>query len=121
MGRLYRVKEVAALAGVTVRTLHHYDRLALLRPPRTEAEYRLYGLPDLERLEQIVALKFLGLPLKQIKTLLDLESRKLPEVLRSQRLALEEKRRRLDQAIYAIRDAESVIESGKPADAAVLL
>jgi DNA-binding transcriptional MerR regulator len=120
MGRLYRVKEFAKLAGVTVRTLHHYDRLALLRPNRTGAEYRMYGLRDLERLEQIVALKFLGLPLQQIKMLLDQESRKLPDVLRSQRLALEEKRRRLDQAIHAIRDAESSIESGKPADATVL-
>jgi DNA-binding transcriptional MerR regulator len=120
MSRLYQVREFANLAGVTVRTLHHYDRLALLRPQRTGAEYRLYGLRDLERLEQIVALKFLGIPLKQIKTLLDREARKLPEVLRSQRLALEEKRRRLDQAIHAIRDAESVIESGKPVNAAIL-
>jgi len=120
MSRLYRVREFADLAGVTVRTLHHYDRLALLRPKRTDAEYRLYGLRDLERLEQIVALKFLGIPLKQIKALLDREARKLPDVLRSQRLALEEKRRRLDQAIHAIRDAESAIESGKPADVAIL-
>jgi MerR family transcriptional regulator, thiopeptide resistance regulator len=63
----------------------------------------LYSLRDLERLEQIVALKFLGLPLKEIKTLLDREARRLPEVLRSQRLALEEKRRSLEQAIQAIR------------------
>jgi len=118
--RGYRVREFAELAGVTVRALHHYDRLAVLRPKRTEAGYRLYSLRDLERLEQIVALKFLGLSLKEIKALLDREARRLPEVLRSQRLALEEKRRSLEQAIQAIRDAEQAIASGKPANIQVL-
>jgi DNA-binding transcriptional MerR regulator len=118
--RGYRVREFADLAGVTVRTLHHYDRLAVLRPKRTDAGYRLYSTRDLERLEQIVALKFLGLPLKEIKTLLDREARRLPEVLRSQRLALEDKRRSLDQAIRAIQDAEEAIASGKPPDTQVL-
>jgi DNA-binding transcriptional MerR regulator len=117
---LYRVREFAELAGVTVRALHHYDRLALLRPGRTQAGYRLYGIRDLERLEQIVALRFLGLPLKEIKKLLDRDTRDLPAVLRSQRRALEEKRRRLDRAIGAIRDAERLVRPGGPADAAVL-
>ena len=116
----YQVREFADLAGVTVRALHHYDRLAVLRPKRTSAGYRLYSLRDLERLEQIVALRFLGLPLKEIKTLLDREVRALPEVLRSQRLALEEKRRSLDRAIRAIQDAEGAIQSGTPAGAQVL-
>jgi MerR family transcriptional regulator, thiopeptide resistance regulator len=117
---LYRVQAFAELAGVTVRALHHYDRLALLRPRRTGSGYRVYGIPDLERLEQIVALKFLGIPLKQIKAVLDRDARALPDVLRAQRRALEEKRRRLDQAIGAIADAERSIQPGKPADAAVL-
>jgi DNA-binding transcriptional MerR regulator len=117
---LYRVQAFAELAGVTVRALHHYDRLALLRPKRTGSGYRMYGTPDLERLEQIVALKFLGIPLKQIKAVLDRDVRALPDVLRAQRRALEEKRRRLDQAIGAIADAEKSIQPGKPADAALL-
>jgi DNA-binding transcriptional MerR regulator len=116
----YRVQAFANLAGVTVRTLHHYDRLALLRPKRTGSGYRVYAMTDLERLERIVALKFLGLPLRQIKRVLDRDGRSLPEVLRAQRRALEEKRRRLDQAIGAIADAEKTIEPGKPADAAVI-
>lgn len=120
MNRLYKVQEFADLAGVTVRALHHYDRMALLKPKRTDAGYRLYGLNDLERLEQVVALKFLGLPLKQIKILLDRETRQLAEALRSQRRALEEKRKRLDRAIEAIRSAEKAIRPGKQADAAVL-
>jgi len=118
--RGYRVREFADLAGVTVRALHHYDRLAVLRPKRTDSGYRLYSGRDLERLEQIVALKFLGLPLKEIKTLLDREARRLPEVLRSQRMALEEKRRGLEQAIHAIQEAEEAIASGQPADTQVL-
>ncbi len=110
----YGVREFADLAGVTVRTLHHYDRLAVLRPRRLASGYRVYSLRDLERLEQVVALKFLGFPLKEIKTLLDREARSLAEVLQSQRLALEEKRRSLGLAISAIEDAESAIRSGKP-------
>jgi DNA-binding transcriptional MerR regulator len=118
--RGYRVREFADLAGVTVRALHHYDRLAVLRPKRSDSGYRLYSPRDLERLEQIVALKFLGLPLKEIKKLLDREARRLPEVLRSQRMALEEKRRSLEQAIHAIQDAEDAMASGKAADVQVL-
>lgn len=120
MSESYRVQQFAELAGVTVRALHHYDRLALLRPRRTDSGYRRYSIRDLERLEQIVALKFLGLPLKQIKTLLDREARDLADVLPSQRRALEEKRRRLDQAIGAIRDAERLVQPGRQIDAAIL-
>jgi DNA-binding transcriptional MerR regulator len=63
---VYRIREFAALAGVTVRALHHYDRLGLLKPSgRSDRGYRLYRDCDLARLEHIVVLKFLGLPLKQ--------------------------------------------------------
>ncbi len=120
MNKLHRTHEFAELAGVTVRALHHYDRLMLLQPKRTEAGYRLYGERDLERLEQIVALKCLGLPLKQIKELLDGDTRGLGDVLRSQRRALEEKRRWLDKAINAIREAEQTLRPGEPPDSAVL-
>jgi MerR family transcriptional regulator, thiopeptide resistance regulator len=117
---VYRVRAFAELAGVTVRALHHYDQLKLLRPARTPSGYRTYGLRDLERLEQIVALRFLGLPLKQIKTVLDRDPRTLPEALRAQRRALEARRYRLDQAIGAIADAEKSIQPGRPIEAAVL-
>jgi DNA-binding transcriptional MerR regulator len=104
--RLYRAQEFAELAGVTVRTLHHYDQLGLLKPRRSESGYRLYRERDLERLEQIVALKFLGIPLKQVRTLLDRDSLDLAAALRVQRRILEEKRRLLDSAIGAIRRAQ---------------
>jgi MerR family transcriptional regulator, thiopeptide resistance regulator len=120
IARLYRIHEFAQLAGVTVKALHHYDRLGLLRPRRSGAGYRLYVEHDLARLEQIVALKFLGLPLKQIKILLDRGNPQLPEALRLQRTVLEEKRLLLDRAICAIVNAEEILQSGKQAGAAAI-
>src|SRR5882762_3885294 len=117
---LYHVQEFAELAGVTVRPLHHYDRLGLLKPRRTHAGYRLYSLRDFERLEQIVALKFLGIPLKQIRTLFHREAHALPEALRMQRRVLEEKRRLLDSVINAILEAEQATRPGERPDSAVL-
>ncbi len=102
MNQLHRVNEFARLAGVTVKTLHHYDRLGLLKPTRTHAGYRLYASADRERLEQIALLKFIGLPLKDIKTLLDGRSPHAAGVLVAQRRALEEQRLRLDRAIGVI-------------------
>jgi len=119
-GRMYRIQEFAELAGVTVRALHHYDRLDLLKPRRTGTGYRLYGVRDLERLEQIVALKFLGLPLKQIKAVLKRGAMELPDALRMQRSVLEQKRSLLDRAIRAIREAERAVNRGQETDAAVL-
>lgn len=108
--RRYLAHEFAERAGVTVRTLHHYDRLGLLRPAAyTEAGYRLYGESELARLEQIVALKLVGFPLRQIKELLDQSTLELPAALRFQRQIVEEKRRRLDQTLQAIAEAEWVL------------
>ncbi len=120
MNKLYHAREFAVLAGVSVRALHHYDRLQLLQPQRTDAGYRLYSLRELERLQQIIALKFLGLSLSQIKDLLDRETRNLPDVLQSQRQALEEKRRHVESAIRAIEEAQRTIYPGRQPDAAIL-
>lgn len=111
----YRTNEFAAMAGVTVRALHHYDRLGLLRPARhPENGYRLYGESDLGRLEQILVLKFLGLPLEKIRDVLEREST-LASALRRQQRVLVEKRGRLDRAIHAIAAALRATEStGRP-------
>jgi len=113
---VYRVSEFAEKAGVTVRTLHHYDRLGLLKPSgRTDAGYRLYGERDLVRLQQIVTLKFIGMPLKEIKDLLDQADLDLAATLRLQRQLLHEKRRQMEVAIQAIDQAERSMQStGKP-------
>lgn len=111
----YRIKEFAALTGVSVRALHHYDRLGLLKARRATSGYRLYGADDVAVLEQIVALKFIGISLKDIKRLLRTERRELTRVLSAQRVVLEEKRRRLDLAIAAVRGAQEL--SGAQLDA----
>lgn len=68
--RTYRVKDVARLARVTVRTLHHYDAIGLLVPSRTRTGHRVYGEDDLLRLQQILIGRELGLPLEEIGCML---------------------------------------------------
>jgi DNA-binding transcriptional MerR regulator len=118
--RVYKIHEFAELAGVSVKALHEYDRLGLLSPRRTGTGYRLYRLADLEQLEQIVALKFLGLTLAQIKVVLKRPSCELPNALRLQRKSLEEKQACLAQAIRAIQQAEESINNGEVAGPSTL-
>ena len=120
MNGSFRIGEFAKLAGVTVRALHHYDRIGLLKPQRGSSGFRLYRLEDLERLEQIAALKFLGIPLQEIKLLLKRGPLTLVDSLRVQREALAEKRRLIDRAVVAIEAAEKVIQSGQTTDASIL-
>jgi DNA-binding transcriptional MerR regulator len=69
---LLTVGDVARLAGVTVRTLHHYDRIGLVSPSgRTPAGYRLYGEGDLDRLHAVLAYRELGFALDDVAALLD--------------------------------------------------
>ena len=63
------------MAGVSVRTLHHYDKIGLLKPSvRQDNNYRLYSEDDLAKLQQIVALKFFGFKLNEIQIMLDKNS-----------------------------------------------
>jgi MerR family transcriptional regulator, thiopeptide resistance regulator len=102
----YCIHEFAALTGVSVRALHHYDRLGLLKPRRAASQYRIYVSEDVAVLEQIVALKFIGISLRDIKRLLRTAPGEFRTILAAQRTVLEEKRRRLDLAIDAIRLAQ---------------
>lgn len=112
--KLFQAREFAELTGVTVRTLHHYDRLGLLKPSRySRAGYRLYREGDVARLEQIVALKFIGFSLSEITNILKRGPFDLKTTLRRQREAIMEKRQRLDIAIQAIQRAEYVIGTAK--------
>ena len=66
------VQQVSKLTGVSVRTLHHYDQIGLLKPAKiTEAGYRLYGEEELRKLQSILFFRELEFPLKQIKAFLD--------------------------------------------------
>lgn len=89
MKQLYRVGEVAARSGVSIRTLHHYDDIDLLRPSgHTEAGYRLYSDEDVLALQQIVTLRYLGFELRQIRDLLRRPDFDLISSLHIQRRAL---------------------------------
>jgi len=115
--KLRRISDFAAGAGVTVRTLHLYDRLDLLKPAEvTESGYRLYSEAELERLEQILALRFVGFTLDQIKELLQGPSRPLAVALRVQREVIARQKRRLESAIAAIDAAEESLSRGEPRD-----
>ena len=111
---LFKARKFAELTGVTVRALHHYDRLGLLKPSRySRAGYRLYRESDVARLEQIVALKFIGFSLNEIKKILSRGSVDLATTLRQQREAITEKRNRLELAVQAIQRAEYVVATSK--------
>jgi DNA-binding transcriptional MerR regulator len=85
-----KVGELARRAGLTVRTLHHYDDIGLLKPSgRSEAGYRLYGTADVARLHGIQALRQLGLPLGEIAAVLGGEGARPQAVVQRQLAALD--------------------------------
>lgn len=88
------------MTGVTIRTLHYYDQIGLLRPETvTDAGYRLYGEKDMERLSQILFFRELDFPLSQIKEMLDSPSFDRNEALRAQHELLKKKKERLERLI----------------------
>jgi len=113
----HRVGELAKVAGVTVRTLHHYDELGLLTPSeRTNGGHRLYSAKDVERLYRLLALRSLGLPLDEIGALLDEADgvagtvRRHLQTVERQAEALEALRTRLTWLLAALEGGE---ESGQ--------
>lgn len=99
----YSVGEVARMAGVTVRTLHHYDEIGLLRPSaRTAAGYRHYDEADIDRLQRILFYRELGFTLDTISTVLDEPTTGAKEHLERQRALLTARIRRLEELVAAI-------------------
>lgn len=100
---MMKVKEVAKLSGVSVRTLHHYNEIGLLIPDEfTEAGYRLYSDDNLVTLQQILFFRALGFPLKKIKELLNRSDFDRLEALELQRSMLFEQRKKLNEMIETI-------------------
>ena len=94
------VKEVRSITGVSVRTLHHYDAIGLLKPTRvTEAGYRLYDDTALQRLQAILLFRELQFPLKEIREILDSPGFDQKEALQQQIHLLELQRQHLDTLI----------------------
>jgi DNA-binding transcriptional MerR regulator len=100
----------ARKAAVSQRTLRFYDRLGLLPPARyTPAGYRLYDDEELVRLQQILALKFLGFSLDEVKAFLAAGPSRLQEVLHQQKAMMREKRAQLDAIVTAIEETERLL------------
>lgn len=107
------VKKVAALTGLTVRALHHYDHLGLLRPAGTSAAgYRLYDEDDLARLQQVMFFRELGFGLSEIRDILDRPGFDRREALVAHRRLLLEERKRLDRLIVSVEHTLESIEGG---------
>ena len=109
------VKDLSKLTGVSVQTLHHYDRIKLLKPSlRLTNGYRVYSEKDLLKLQQIIALKYFGFELSKIKTLLFHESNALEHfdkqasVLERNGKAMLEGAVSLRKIIQAVKDDKSI-------------
>jgi len=101
--RTYQVKDVARIAGVSIRTLHHYDEIGLLVPrAKTRAGYRLYNDDDLFRLQQILIGRELGLPLEEIRRSLDDPQFDHRKTLLAQRDLLKKRAQQTEAMIRAV-------------------
>jgi DNA-binding transcriptional MerR regulator len=110
----YTTSQFAQKAAVTVRTLRFYDKVGLLSPSGyTEAGHRLYSDKDLWSLQQILALKFLGFSLEEIKACLQTHPERLQETLATQKAMMREKRSQLDMVIQAIEKAETLLQTNQ--------
>jgi MerR family transcriptional regulator, thiopeptide resistance regulator len=108
----YTVGDVARMASLTVRTLHHYDEIGLLKPSlRTTAGYRQYGESDLQRLHQILAYRELGFSLEQIAAILD-DCSDVQEHLRRQHVLLHERIGHLQRMAESVEKTVEAYMSG---------
>ena len=99
----YSIGKVADLAGVTIRTLHHYDEIGLLSPGgRSEAGYRIYEARDLERLQRILFYRELGFTLQEIASIVDDPNTDAAGHLERQRRLLMERIGRLQKMVAAV-------------------
>ena len=100
---VYTVRQLADMAGVSVRTLHHYDHIDLLKPSsRSAAGYRLYEGDDLIRLQQILLFKEIDLPLMDIRDILDDPTFDAVTALRLHREMIQARAARLSQLLQTI-------------------
>ena len=101
------VKQVSQVSGVSVRTLHHYDAIGLLKPTRvTEAGYRLYDDTALERLQSILLFRELQFPLKEIGRILDTPGFDRQAALNDQIHLLELQREHIDRLLTDAREMQ---------------
>ena len=99
------VKEISNLTGISVRTLHYYDEIGLLKPTeKSESGYRLYDDKALETLQQILFFREFDIPLKEIKTVMEIPALERNQILTMQRKMLIAKKERMERLIASIDD-----------------
>ena len=109
----YSIGQVARLAGVTIRTLHHYDEIGLLSPgDRSGAGYRRYGDADIVRLQQVMFYRELGFSLDEIAALLDDPGIDPIDHLRRQRELLTDRQDRTRAMVEAVDKAMEAVKMG---------
>ncbi|WP_186576825.1 MerR family transcriptional regulator [Aquibacillus kalidii] len=110
---MYLVKDVAKIAGISVRTLHYYDEIGILKPKKKgQNGYRLYTNQHLERLQQIQFFKELDFPLQKIKEIMDGPSYDQYHALINQKQILQAKRDRLDSIIQSVEKTIMSLDGG---------
>jgi len=113
----YTVKQVAKLSGVSVRTLHHYDEIGLLKPDSVGTNgYRYYGQDELLRLQQILFHRELGFPLEEIRQALDAKDFDRVAALKAHRLRLEAEARRYRQLLRTIDETLAALQGATTMD-----
>ena len=102
--RRMTVHEVADLTGITIRTLHYYDEIGLLKPTMvTDSKYRLYTDDDLNRLQEILFFREVGFALKEIKSLLGSPNYDRTEALKRHLDILQAQKERIDALISLVK------------------
>ncbi len=109
---LYHTSQFARKASVSVRTLRYYDSVDLLSPSHHSATgFRLYSDEDFARLQRILALKFLGFSLQEIKLCLHFDPHTLQTSLAAQKSMMQERRAQLDTIIHALTETEQLLQA----------
>ncbi len=109
---MYQIKQVAELAGVSVRTLHHYDEIGLLKPQIAANGYRQYSDEDFAKLQQILFFKELGFPLEEIKQIIMHPSFDRTQALVKHKQMLELKMSRLEKIIRSVDETLQSVQGG---------
>ncbi len=102
-----KIGEFAKKSGVTIKTLLHYEKIGLLEADgRDDKGYRIYKDSDFLKLQQIITLKYIGLPLKEIKKIIKDNNEDLESMIKIQKQALEEKKNHIEEVIEVFNKAE---------------
>jgi len=110
----YKVNELARLSGLSTRTLRYYDQIGLLTPEKTESNgYRIYGQAEVDKLQQILFYRELGLALDEIKTIVDNPGFNPQKSLEAHLSALKSKRERIDALIENVKNTITAQKEGR--------